>query len=143
MTPRMGRRLMLERSHIQSSGFQNVGPAGARTGFELRIRQPNYRSSRLSLIEGVDLVVDGISYPAEQNRIRVGGHEYSHAEMAEETEARLYVGTFFTVIVPKSGGLAPGVHHVASSIRFRHPYFPPQFQPVFVRSERHATIIVP
>lgn len=134
---------MLERSHIQSTGFRNIGPVGARTGFEVRIRQPNYRSSRLSLIEGVDLVVDGVEFPAELSRIRVGDREYSHAEMAEETVARLYVGTFFTVIVPNAGGLAPGVHHVASSIRFRHPYFPPQFQPVFVRDARHATIIHP
>lgn len=50
---------MLERSHIQSSGFRNVGPQGARTGFEVRVRQANYRSSRLSLIEGVDIVVEG------------------------------------------------------------------------------------
>src|SRR6476646_10566549 len=110
MAPPREHRPMLERTHIQSTGFRNVGPEGARTGFEVRLRQANYRSSRLSLIEGVDITVDGVVYPGEQSRIRIGDREYSHAEMAAETQARLYVGDHFTVIVPKAGGLEPGVH---------------------------------
>lgn len=134
---------MLERTHIQSTGFRNVGPAGARTGFEVRLRQANYRSSRLSLIEGVDITVDGVLYPAEQNLFRLGDKVYTHAEMAAETEVRLYVGDHFTVIVPRPGGLESGVHLVASAIRYRHPYFPPEFQPAIARNERHITIVLP
>ncbi len=133
---------MLERTHIQSAGFRNVGPVGARSGFEVRLRQANYRSSRLSLIEGVDITIDGVTYPGEQSRIRLGDREYTHAEMAAETQTRLYVGDYVTVIVPKPGGLEPGVHLVASAIRYRHPYFPPEFQPAIVRCERHATIVL-
>jgi len=133
---------VLERTHIQSTGFRNVGPAGARTGFEVRLRQANYRSSRLSLIEGVDITVDGVTYPAEHNLFRLGDKVYTHAEMAVETETRLYIGDHFTMIVPKPGGLEPGVHLVASAIRYRHPYFPPEFQPAIARNQRHATIVV-
>ncbi|WCT79182.1 C-glycoside deglycosidase beta subunit domain-containing protein [Novosphingobium humi] len=133
---------MLERTHIQSTGFRNVGPVEARTGFEVRLLQANYRSSRLSLIEGVDITVDGVTYPAEQSRIRLGDREYTHAEMAAETQARLYVGDHFTVIVPKPGGLEAGVHLVASAIRYRHPYFPPEHQPTIARNQRHATIVM-
>ncbi|MFY8195214.1 DUF6379 domain-containing protein [Novosphingobium sp. B1] len=132
---------MLERSHIQSTGFRNVGPEGARTGFEVRIRQANYRSSRLSLIEGVDIIVDGVTYPAEGNLFRLGGKEYTRDELNEATQTRLYVGDYFTVVVPKQGGLTRGVHLVGSAIRYRHPYFPPEFQPAIARNERHATII--
>lgn len=134
---------MLERSHIQSTGFRNVGPEGARTGFEVRIRQANYRSSRLSLIEGVDITVDGVTYPAEGNLFRLGDREYTRAELNEATQTRLYVGDYFTVVVPKQGGLTRGVHLVGSAIRYRHPYFPPEFQPAIARNERHATIIQP
>ncbi|KHS41623.1 MULTISPECIES: DUF6379 domain-containing protein [Novosphingobium] len=134
---------MLERSHIQSTGFRNVGPEGARTGFEVRIRQANYRSSRLSLIEGVDITVDGVVYPAEGNLFRLGDKEYTRDELNEATQTRLYVGDYFTVVVPKEGGLTRGVHLVGSAIRYRHPYFPPEFQPAIVRNERHATIILP
>lgn len=134
---------MLERSHIQSTGFRNVGPEGARTGFEVRIRQANYRSSRLSLIEGVDITVDGILYQAEGNLFRLGDKTYTREQMNEATQTRLYVGDYFTVVVPKEGGLTRGVHLVGSAIRYRHPYFPPEFQPAIVRNERHATIIQP
>lgn len=134
---------MLERTHIQSSGFRNAGPEGARTGFEVRIRQANYRSSRLSLIEGVDITVDGVLYPAEQNLLRLGDREYTQAELNAATQTRLYVGDHFSVVVPKPGGLERGVHLVGSAIRYRHPYFPPEFQPAIVRNERHATIILP
>ncbi|MFM2373004.1 MAG: hypothetical protein RIS85_2726 [Pseudomonadota bacterium] len=134
---------MLERSHIQSTGFRNIGPEGARTGFEVRIRQANYRSSRLSLIEGVDITVDGVLYPAEHNLLRLGERTYTQADLNEAMQTRLYVGDHFTMIVPRSGGLARGVHLVGSAIRYRHPYFPPEFQPAIVRNERHATIILP
>lgn len=134
---------MLERSHIQSTGFRNTGAEGARTGFEVRIRQANYRSSRLSLIEGVDITVDGVLYPAENNLFRLGDKEYTREEMDDATQARLYVGDYFTMRVPKAGGLERGVHLVSSAIRYRHPYFPPEFQPVIVRNERHVTIIQP
>ncbi|CCA90117.1 MULTISPECIES: DUF6379 domain-containing protein [unclassified Novosphingobium] len=133
---------MLERTHIQSTGFRNIGPEGARTGFELRIRQANYRSSRLSLIEGVDITVDGVLYPAAHNRFRLGDREYTRSELNEATETRLYVGDYFTVVVPKAGGLTRGVHLVGSAISYRHPYFPPEFQPAIARNERHATIIL-
>src|SRR5512140_748606 len=100
MTQRTGARTMLERSHIQSTGFRNVGPEGARTGFEVRIRQANYRSSRLSLIEGVDITVDGVVYPAEGNLFRLGDKEYTRDELNEAMQTRLYVGDYFTVVVP-------------------------------------------
>lgn len=134
---------MLERTHIQSTGFRNIGPQGARTGFAVRLRQANYRSSRLSLIEGVDITVDGVLYPAEHNLFQLGDTKYTQAELNAATQTRLYVGDYFTVIVPKAGGLTRGVHLVGSAIRYRHPYFPPEFQPAFVRNERHATIILP
>jgi hypothetical protein len=134
---------MLERTHIQSTGFRNVGPVGARTGFEVRLRQANYRASRLSLIEGVDITIDGTLYPAEHNVLRVGGKEYTLPELNEATDTRLYVGDWFAVVVPQPGGLTRGVHLVASAIRYRHPYFPPDFQPALARNERHATIILP
>lgn len=133
---------MLERSHIQSTGFRNIGPEGARTGFEVRIRQANYRSSRLSLIEGVDITVDGILYPAQANLFRLGDTTYTLDRLDQAISTRLYVGDYFTVIVPRPGGLERGVHLVGSAIRYRHPYFPPEFQPAVVRNERHATIIL-
>lgn len=133
---------MLERSHIQSTGFRNVGPVGARTGFELRLRQANYRGTRLSLIEGVAITVDGVLYPAAHNLVRIDGRVYTPAELDAATETRLAVGAYMTVIVPRPGGLTPGVHWVESAIGYRHPYFPPAHQSAVARDARHATIVM-
>lgn len=133
---------MLERSHIQSSGFANVGPVGQRTGFRVRMRQPNYRGGRISLIEGIDISVDGETFPASGNAIEIDGRQVSHAELDAQTTLHWPVGTTIDVIVDKPGGLAPGVHLVGTVIYFRHPYFPPVFQPVPMPDQKHVTIIL-
>ena len=126
---------MAERSIIQSSGFANTG-----AGFTLRLRQPNYRGLMLSLIEGIDITVDGEAFSAEATRIVLRGEVYSQAAMAEATE-RWAVGETIAVQVEKPQGLSAGVHEVGCILRLRHPYFPPQFQPALVRETRHITII--
>ncbi|CDO37947.1 MULTISPECIES: C-glycoside deglycosidase beta subunit domain-containing protein [Novosphingobium] len=133
---------MLERTHIQSSGFRNTGEPGAYDGFQVRLRQPNYRGTRLSLLAGIDITVDGETYRSVDNRFVVGGREYTHAELLAATEDRWEVGTYMTVLIKRPEGLQAGVHDVSSEIAFRHPYFPPQFQPTFVRDNRKITIII-
>lgn len=132
---------MLERSQMQSSGFRNTGSPGALTGFQLRLRLPNYRGTRLSLIDGVDVIVDGESFSHETNRIDVEGRLYSLAELREETVARWPIGVAATVFVDKPGGLEPGIHTVITTVRLRQPYFPIEFQPTLASEERKATIV--
>ncbi|MDE1918201.1 MAG: hypothetical protein KGJ57_20235 [Sphingomonadales bacterium] len=134
---------MPERSIIQSSGFANTGERDRRSGFTLRLRQPNYRGLCLSLVEGIDICVDGETYPAEGNFIMLRGKSFTHADMANATQIRWAMGECVEVIVPKAAGLKIGVHEVGCIMRLRHPYFPPQFQPAFVRESRHITIIQP
>ncbi|WP_299309120.1 DUF6379 domain-containing protein [uncultured Croceicoccus sp.] len=132
---------MLEHTPIQSSGFSNIGPDEDRTGFCLRIRQPNYRGLRMSLVEGIKVVVDEIEYPAATNLYRLGERTYTFDELDAETQARWPVGTAIEVLVDKPGGLDVGVHLVEIEVLLRHPYFPPQFRPAPVHDRRHITII--
>lgn len=132
---------MLEHTPIQSSGFSNTGPDDERTGFCLRIRQPNYRGLRLSLVEGIKVVVDGQEFPAASNRYRIAGHTYSLDELGSETQTRWPVGTAMEVLIDKPGGLEVGVHLVEVEVLLRHPYFPPQFRPAPVHDRRHITIV--
>lgn len=134
---------MPERTIIQSSGFANTGDALWRTGFTLRLRQPNYRGLRLSLVEGIDIAVDGETFPAEDITVLLGGESYGHGDVARAVDVRWAVGECLQLLVPKAAGLEPGVHEVSCTLRLRHPYFPPQFQPAFVRETRHITIIQP
>lgn len=134
---------MLERNHIQASGFANNGPEGARTGFRVRVRQANYRGTRVSLVEGIDVTVDGERYPSQDSRFLIDGREYGHADLDTLVDVRWPVGATIDVLIAKPGGLAPGVHLIETVIFYRHPYFPPQFRPVPVPDSRHATIVLP
>lgn len=134
---------MLERDLIQSTGFRNYGPLGAREGFEVRLRLPNYHGTRLSLIDGFDVTVDGEAFGHESNRLTVGNQIYTLEQMREETEARWNLFEWGSVLVKKAGGLSPGVHRVGVVARIRYSYFPPQFHVFQVPAERLATIVLP
>jgi hypothetical protein len=134
---------MVEHQLIQSSGFRNYGPEQDREGFELRIRLPNYRGMRLSLLDGFDITVDGEVFPFEQNLLRLRDTTYTLDEIREAAEVRWELLEWGSVVVKKAGGLKPGIHKVAVCARVRSPYFPPEFQPSFVRAERLGTIVLP
>ncbi|NKI98829.1 hypothetical protein FHW92_000875 [Novosphingobium sp. SG707] len=135
--------MMYEFQLIQSTGFRNHGPQGARDGFELRLRLPNYRGMRLSLLDGIDVTVDGEFFGHEVNSLILHGKTYDLEDMRKATAVSWAMGDFGSVFVPKAGGLAPGIHHLKVAARVRSPYFPPHLQPLPVNGERLATIILP
>ena len=135
--------MMFEHQLIQATGFRNHGPVGARDGFEIRLRVPNYRGMRLSLLDGVDVTVDGEFFSHEITSLMLGGATFDLAAMRAATTVRWAIEEPASVLVPKPGGLAPGIHDVKVAARVRSPYFPPQLQPLPVHAHRKATIVLP
>lgn len=134
---------MYEFQLIQSTGFRNHGPEGARDGVEVRLRLPNYRGMRLSLLDGIDVTLDGEFFSHEVTSLILGGTVYDLAAMRDTTTVRWAMGEHASVLVPKPGGLLPGIHHVKVAALVRSPYFPPHLQPLPVHGERLATIVLP
>lgn len=134
---------MLEHPLIQSTGFRNFGPPGARQGFAVRLRLPNYHGTRLSAFEGADVTVDGEFFSHESNRFAIRDEIYTMAQLREETEARWGMFEWGSILVDKPGGLAPGIHKVAITARIRYAYFPPDVHIFPTRAERLATIVMP
>ncbi len=64
---------MLEEQLIQTAGFRNVGPEGARTGFQLRVRSPYYRGLWANLIEKPTVTVDGERFDGDGIRWTLPG----------------------------------------------------------------------
>ncbi|MEY4761006.1 MAG: hypothetical protein RLZZ200_862 [Pseudomonadota bacterium] len=135
--------MMFEHQLIQATGFRNHGPQGAREGVEIRLRVPNYRGMRLSLLDGVDVTLDGEFFSHEVTRLLFGGQVHDLATLREATTVRWSMEEPASVLVPKAGGLAPGIHDVRVAARVRSPYFPPQLQPLPVHAHRKATIVIP
>lgn len=133
---------MLEHQLIQSTGFRNFGPEGARQGFAVRIRIPNYHGTRLSQLDGFDVTVDGEFFSFEKNSFGIRDEVYTLAEMREETVARWGLLEWGEILVDKPGGLVPGIHKVEVKARIRYSYFPPDVHIFPMHAERFATICV-
>jgi hypothetical protein len=63
---------------------------------------------RLSLVEGFDASVDGITLPREMSLLPVRGKTFNFEQMESEYNERRGMGEFAAVTVPRVGGLVPG-----------------------------------
>ena len=133
---------MLERLLVQSRGFRNTGPASAPGGFEFLVRLPNYRGMRASLIDGIDVIVDGEKFPHTRNLIVLQGRELTLEQLREAVDVRWDIQEPALVRVTRPGGLAVGVHEITVAVRIRQPYFPIEFKPSIITETRHATIVL-
>lgn len=134
---------MLERTLVQSTGFRNIGAPGGRTGFEFRLRLPSYRGLRASLVDGVDVSVDGEHFACDGNRYVLGADEFTLDQLRDAVDVRWPLGETCTVRVAKAGGLEAGTHEITVGVRIRQSYIPIEFQPSVFTETRHATVVQP
>jgi hypothetical protein len=95
-----------------------------RTGGVVEVRMPYYRGLTLSMVEAVDLAVDGERVPAERTTLGVHGTTYSFAELPRTTDDRWEMGERAQLAFETDAPLAPGEHDVAVSVRLRISYMP-------------------
>ena len=116
---------MLDFPIIQGRGFRNVVENGVITGFEFRLRNPNYRGTAASLLDGVEVVVDGEKIPDHVPLWTIDGRTLTLDEVRAATDLRWHLDETVNITVPRPGGLAPGVHQLEATLYLRRPYFPP------------------
>jgi sugar phosphate isomerase/epimerase len=116
---------VLEFPVIQGRGFRNVVEGGRVTGFSFRLRNPNYRGGPASLLDGIELVVDGERVPDDVPLWTLQGRTYTRDELRASTDVRWQLDEPATITVPKPGGLAVGVHRIEATLYLRRSYFPP------------------
>lgn len=133
--------MLLERDLIQSAGFRNVREGGAVTGFQLRIRMPNYRGLAASLIDGISVRVDDlVDVGPEVPTWTLGGRTYTLQELWDSDDARWPLEEAAVITVPHPGGLPAGVHEVSVEVLLRASYVPIEHQPSRNPSTRHITL---
>src|SRR3954469_5910636 len=134
---------MLEFPAIQGQGFRNVVQDGRVTGFSFRLRNPNYRGGPASLLDGVEVVVDGERIPDHVPLWTLQGRTFTYDELRRTTDVRWQLDELATITVPKPGGLSVGVHDVAVTIFLRRPYFPPAVARSSFEASRKGVIVPP
>lgn len=132
---------MLERSIIQTSGFRNVVEGARTTGFQLLLRMPNYRGSWGSLIEGAEVVVDGVQFAPGSMRWTIRGRSFTLPELRASMDVHWSLEELAVLTVPCEGGLAAGVHDVAVRVLVRSPYIPSFALPLVFEDRRSITIV--
>jgi hypothetical protein len=95
-----------------------------RTGGVVEVRMPYYRGLALSMVEAVDLTLDGTPVPADRTTFTVHGNTYTFAELPQTTEDRWEMGERAQLAFETDQPLTPGEHDVAISVRLRISYMP-------------------
>jgi hypothetical protein len=96
----------------------------ARTNAVVEVRMPYYRGLGLSMVEGVDLVVDGTPVPAAATTFTVHGNTYTMTELPTVLDDRWEMGERAEVGFAPAEPLAPGEHVVTAIVRLRISYMP-------------------
>ncbi|MBN9181299.1 MAG: hypothetical protein J0J00_12290, partial [Microbacterium sp.] len=132
--------MLLERDLIQSVGFRNVREGGEITGFQVRVRIPNYRGLAAPLIDGISVHVDDVvDVGPEVPLWTLQGGTYTLAQLWDSDGVRWPLEEAAIVTVPHPGGLSDGVHEVSVEILLRASYIPIEHQPSRTRAARHVT----
>ncbi|MCZ2828814.1 DUF6379 domain-containing protein [Modestobacter sp. VKM Ac-2986] len=95
-----------------------------RPGGVVEVRMPYYRGLALSMVEAVDLVLDGRPVPADRTTFTVHGHTYGFDQLPHTTDDRWEMGERAQLAFTTDEPLAPGEHDVAVSVRLRISYMP-------------------
>ena len=95
-----------------------------RTGGVVEVRMPYYRGLTLSMVEAVDLTLDGEAIPAARTTFTVHGNTYRFDQLPRTTDDRWEMGERAQLAFETDEPLAPGEHDVAVAVRLRVSYMP-------------------
>lgn len=115
---------MMDNKMICTDLFENVVENGEAVGFAFLGRLPYYRGLGLSMIEDIQVNVDGEDIARENIRFSVRGKTYTLDEMETVYDDRWNFGEKARIIALKPGGLQPGKHKIGFAVRMRVSYLP-------------------
>jgi hypothetical protein len=113
---------MFDRYIVCEEGFRTLDDG--RTGGVVEVRMPYYRGLALSMVEAVDLVVDGRPVPAARTTFTVHGNTYRFDQLPRTTDDRWEMGERAQLAFETDEPLAAGEHDVAVAVRLRISYMP-------------------
>jgi hypothetical protein len=93
-------------------------------GFQIGARLPYYRGVSLSMVEEIEVSVDGETLPQNAVAITIDGKTYDLEQRENETTDRWEMGDVATLSIEKEGGLSKGEHTIGLKINLRIGYMP-------------------
>jgi hypothetical protein len=119
---------MFDNYVLSDGGFKNVEKDEKIIGYELRTRITYYRGIPLSMIEDIQLKVDGVEVPREKIRFSPDGETFfTLNEMWTVTSYKWEYGQEGVIFVVHDGGLPEGKHEITLTQGVRVSYIPVPF----------------
>lgn len=115
---------MFDKYLIDPATLRNTGPEGAPTGFAFQAKLGYYRGLGLSMIEKLDVSIDGEALPRDAVRFDEGEGPLSLDEMETAYDRRWPFGTPATILVERPGGFPAGEHELGLLQQLRVSYLP-------------------
>lgn len=131
-----------EKYAIVTRGFRNTYENGRIVGFQLNIRTMLYRGVPLSILEGVDVTVDGETFGGDKVRYSLGKRIYTTVEAARAGDVVWPFGDPLTLIVTKAGGLTPGIHDVQVIQKARISYHDDKENPAIDVARKKVALVI-
>lgn len=127
---------------ILTRGFKNVSENGQISGFQLNVRSSTYRGIPLSIVEGIDVTVDGEAFSGDRVKYSLRERIFTTAQVANAGEVLWPFGEPLTLIITKPGGLAAGLHEVRIAEKIRISYLLKDEQnPAVYTASRKITLV--
>ena len=103
---------------------ENTVEEGVVTGFQVGAKAPYYRGLGISMVEDIQVTLDGNKVSPESIRVVLHGNTYTLKEMETEPDDRWEFGEVGTIKVLQPGGLTPGEHTIDVVFNLRISYMP-------------------
>lgn len=115
---------MFDRYLIDAATVRNTGPADAPTGFAFTAKLGYYRGLGLSMIEELDVAIDGVPVPRAAIRFDEGKGAITLEQMETAFDRRWPFGAPATISVDLPGGFPAGAHKLSLRQKLRISYMP-------------------
>ncbi|RDB02943.1 C-glycoside deglycosidase beta subunit domain-containing protein [Runella aurantiaca] len=93
-------------------------------GFEIGVRLPYYRGVSLSMVEEIEVSLDGETLPQNAVNITVNDKTYNLEQRENETNDRWEMGDIATLSIETPDDLPEGEHTIGLKINLRIGYMP-------------------
>ena len=115
---------MFEKYMIVEDKLKNVVDESKVSGFQFGARLPYYRGVSLSMLEEIEVSVDGTVLPQDKVHLIVRDNTYDLKQREEELDDRWEMGEVVKLFIENEGGLSKGKHQLGLKINIRIGYLP-------------------
>lgn len=109
---------------LRDGTLKNYFEIGKKSGYQFDVRLAYYRGQYLSVIDQLEVEVDGEKVHEDDIRFLINGKKFTIEQMSEAYYEFWNIKKAATIQVRRPGGLTEGNHHVKLTLMFRCPYLP-------------------